>query len=67
MPYGNTTDRFGRKILAIPHNLPFSAKNYAAASRESKIELLKLVSDFMMIFRLKICKGISVESMAEMS
>ena len=48
----NTTDMFGRMKLRLPQDLSFSAKIYAA-SRESKIELLMLVSDFMVNSRLK--------------
>ena len=44
----------------LPQNSPFQAKTYAE-SRESKIELLMLISDFMVNSKLKILKGISVE------
>ena len=46
---GKRTDRFGRMKF---QTLPFYAKTNAA-SRESKIELLILVSDFMVNSRLK--------------
>ena len=42
--------------------LTILAKTYDA-SRESKMELLMLLSDFMVNSTLKILKGISVESM----
>ena len=56
------TDMFGRMKLRLPQDLSFSAKIYAA-SRESKIELLILVSDFTVNSRLKILYGISMEFM----
>ena len=59
---GKTTDTFWRLKFRLPVNLPFLADTYAA-SRDSYIELLILVSDFMVNIRLKILKGISVESM----
>ena len=49
---GKRTDRFGRMKFQPPQTLPFQAKTNAA-SRESKIELLILVSDFMVNPRLK--------------
>ena len=49
---GKRTDRFGRMKLQPPQTLPFKAKTNAA-SRESKIELLILVSDFTVNSRLK--------------
>ena len=44
----------------LSQNLLFKAKTYAA-SRESNIELLIIVSDFMANSRLKILYGISME------
>ena len=52
---GKTTDRFGKINFWefwLPQNLLFKAKSYAA-SRESKIELLMLISDFMVNSMLK--------------
>ena len=49
---GKRTDRFGRMKFPPPQTLPFQAKTNAA-SRESEIELLILVSDFMVNSRLK--------------
>ena len=46
---GKTTDMFGRWKFWVPVNLPFEAKTHAA-SRERNIELLILLSDFMMNF-----------------
>ena len=43
---GKTTDTFGRLRFCLPLNLPFEANTYAAG-RESNIELLILVSDFI--------------------
>ena len=59
---GKRTDRFGRMKFQPPQTLPFQAKANAT-SRESKIELLILVSDFMVNHRLKILNGISMEFM----
>ena len=57
-----TTDRFGMMKFWPPQNLLFKAKTYAA-SRESNIELLIIVSDFMVNSWLKIyiLYGISIE------
>ena len=57
---GKTIDMFGGTKFRLPQNLPFEAKTYAT-SRESKIESLILVSDFMMKSRLTILNGISME------
>ena len=46
----------------MPVNLPFYSKTYAA-SRERNIELLIIVSDFMVNSMLKILKDISMECM----
>ena len=50
--YGKTIDRFGRMKFWLSQNLLFYAKTYAA-SGECKMELLIIVSDFMMNSRLK--------------
>ena len=50
-----TTDMFGSMKFWFKPKLTY------AAGRESMIELLVLVSDFMVNSRLKILKGISVE------
>ena len=52
-----TTDKFGRMKFWSPQNLSFYAKPYAA-SRESNVELLIVVSDFMVNSRFKILYGI---------
>ena len=49
---GKTTDTFGRLKFELPHNLPFQAKT-CTVGRASKTELLMLVSDLMVIFRLR--------------
>ena len=49
---GKTTDMFGRLKFQLPQNLPFQAKT-CATGRASKIELLMLVSEVMVIFKLK--------------
>ena len=59
---GKANDTFGRMKFQPPQNLLLQGKTNAA-SRESKIELLMLVSDFMVNSTLKILNGVSVESM----
>ena len=49
---GKTTDTFGRLKFRLQVNSPFQAKTYAA-DRATKTELLMLVSDIMVISRLK--------------
>ena len=49
---GKTTDMFERLKFQLPQNLPFQAKT-CTVGRASKIELLMLVSDLMVIFKLK--------------
>ena len=46
------TDTFGRLKFQLPQNQPFKAET-CAAGRVSKIELLMLVSEVMVISRLK--------------
>ena len=57
-----TTDMFERMKFQLPQNLSFQAKTYAA-SRESKTELLMLVSDSTVNIRLKMLNVISMEFM----
>ena len=52
IPQNITTDTFGRLKFWLPQNLPFQAKTYAQ-SRETDIELLMLVSDFIVKSKLK--------------
>ena len=52
---GKSTDTFRRMKFWLTQILPFYAKTYAV-SRDSKIELLMLVSDIIVISRLKILK-----------
>ena len=59
---GKTTDIFRRMKFWLPQNLLFQAKT-CAAGRASKIELSMLVLDIVMISRLKIFDGTSVEFM----
>ena len=47
-----TTDMFQRLRFWLPQNLPFYVKIYAAG-RASKVELLMLVLDFKVDYRLK--------------
>ena len=49
---GQTTDIFGRLKFRLPVNLQFLAKSYAA-DRATKIVLLMLVMEVMVISRLK--------------
>ena len=49
---GKTTDTFGRLKFWLPVNLPFQAKPYAA-DRATKIELLMLALEVMVISMLK--------------
>ena len=53
-------------IYSCQQNSPVEAKT-CAAGRESDIELLMLVLDFMVNSRLKVCSGISVESMEHLN
>ena len=52
---GKITDTFGRMKFRLPQNISGSVKPklISASSRESKIKLLMLVSDFMVNSRLK--------------
>ena len=54
---GKRTDTFWWLKLRLPQTLPFYAKSYAAG-RANNTELLMLVLDFKVNFRLKILKGI---------
>ena len=56
-------DTFGRMKFWLPLKLSYFLSQTYAASRESKIELLMLVSDFMVNSMLKILKGVFVEFM----
>ena len=51
---GRTTDTFEKLKFWLPQNLPFQAKACTAAGRASKIDLLLLVLNIMVISRLKI-------------
>ena len=48
-----TTDAFEELKFWLAQNQPFEAKTFAAAGRASKIELLFLVLNVMVISRLK--------------
>ena len=50
--YGKTTYTCRRLKCWLPQNLPFKAKT-CAAGRANKIELLMLISDTMVISRLR--------------
>ena len=57
-----TTDMSGRLKFWLPQNLLIKAKIYAA-DRSNNLELLILVLDFKVDYKLKTLEGISVECM----
>ena len=56
---GKTTDTLGRSKFQLLQNSRFKP----SSGRENNIELLILVLDFMVNYRLKMLNSISVESM----